>query len=83
MTKDYYKSLGIARNATKDEIKKAYRELALKYHPDKNPDKPGMEKEFYELTSAYKFLAECSRSGVRFSTERDLKNNPVLVKLRD
>jgi len=53
MTKDYYKSLGIARNATKDEIKKAYRELAHKYHPDKGGD----GERFKEINEAYTVLS--------------------------
>ena len=56
MTKrDYYDILGINKNATKAEIKKAYRKLALKYHPDKNPDKDAEEK-FKEISEAYAVL---------------------------
>jgi len=65
------------------ELKKAYHETAFSCHPDKNPDKPGMEKEFHELASAYKFLSDCCGSGARAFNERDFKNNPVLVKLRE
>jgi molecular chaperone DnaJ len=53
--KDYYEILGISKNATKPEIKKAYRKLALKYHPDKNPDKSAEEK-FKEISEAYAVL---------------------------
>lgn len=56
MTKrDYYEILGIDRNASKEQIKKAYRKLALKYHPDKNPDKDAEEK-FKEISEAYAVL---------------------------
>jgi molecular chaperone DnaJ len=53
--KDYYDVLGISKNASKEEIKKAYRKLALKYHPDKNPDKDAAEK-FKEISEAYAVL---------------------------
>ena len=52
---DYYEILGINKNASKSEIKKAYRKLALKYHPDKNPDKDAEEK-FKEISEAYAVL---------------------------
>jgi len=53
--KDYYEILGIKKDATKQEIKKAYRKLALKYHPDKNPSKEAEEK-FKEISEAYAVL---------------------------
>ena len=53
--RDYYEILGINNNASKDEIKKAYRKLALKYHPDKNPTKDAEEK-FKEISEAYAVL---------------------------
>jgi len=53
--RDYYEILGVSRDATKQEIKKAYRKLALKYHPDKNPSKEAEEK-FKEISEAYAVL---------------------------
>uniref|UniRef100_A0A1I7T236 DnaJ homolog subfamily B member 13 n=1 Tax=Caenorhabditis tropicalis TaxID=1561998 RepID=A0A1I7T236_9PELO len=57
MGKDYYKVLGIAKSATDDEIKKAYRKMALKYHPDKNKE-PGAENKFKEIAEAYDVLSD-------------------------
>lgn len=56
--KDYYKSLGVDRKASEDEIKKAYRKLALKYHPDHNPDDPQAEDKFKEINEAYQVLSD-------------------------
>ncbi|CAF0898641.1 unnamed protein product [Didymodactylos carnosus] len=55
MGKDYYKILGITKSATEDDIKKAYRKLALKYHPDKNKE-AGAEEKFKEVAEAYEIL---------------------------
>ncbi len=54
--KDYYSLLGISKNATEDEIKKAYRKLAVKYHPDKNPGNKQAEEKFKEMGEAYEVL---------------------------
>ena len=56
--KDYYKILGVGRSASQDEIKKAFRKLAVKYHPDKNPGNKAAEEKFKEITEAYEVLGK-------------------------
>ncbi len=56
--KDYYKVLGVDKKATQEEIKKAYRKLAIKYHPDKNPDNKEIEEKFKEINEANEVLSD-------------------------
>ncbi|OIN96254.1 hypothetical protein AUJ66_06820 [Candidatus Desantisbacteria bacterium CG1_02_38_46] len=82
------KKLGLLNDfTTKDEIKKAHRKQALSFHPDKNPNTPGMEKEFDEVTKAYKIFVDyfkaCEQAGQRSSfKEEEFKKSLILVKLR-
>ncbi|XP_016959467.1 dnaJ homolog subfamily B member 4 [Drosophila biarmipes] len=57
MGKDYYKILGIERNASSDDVKKGYRRMALRYHPDKN-DHPQAEEHFKEVVAAFEVLSD-------------------------
>ena len=56
--RDYYEVLGIDRNADDASIKKAYRKMAKKYHPDMNKDNPAAEEKFKEVTEAYNVLSD-------------------------
>ena len=56
--RDYYEVLGVNRDASEDEIKKSYRKLAMKFHPDRNPDNPKSEEQFKEAKEAYEILTD-------------------------
>lgn len=58
---DYYEILGVGRNATEEEIKKAYRKLAMTYHPDRNPGDKEAEQKFKEVQTAYDTLFDLNR----------------------
>ena len=62
--RDYYKVLDVARNATEAEIKKAYRRLAMKYHPDRNPNDREAEERFKEAKEAYEVLSDANKRAV-------------------
>lgn len=59
--RDFYSILGVDKSADEKEIKKAYRRLAMKYHPDKNPDDPSAEEKFKEATMAYEVLSDAQK----------------------
>jgi len=59
--RDYYEVLGVGRNASEEDVKRAYRKLAVKFHPDKNPDDPHAEEKFKELGEAYDVLMDSDK----------------------
>jgi len=61
MAEDYYKTLGVSRNASPDEIQKAYRDMARKYHPDLNPDDDSAKKKFQQIQTAFDVLNDSSK----------------------
>ena len=64
MKRDYYDILGIGKNASDQELKSAYRKLALKYHPDRNPHNPEAEERFKEAAEAYSVLSDSDKRRV-------------------
>ena len=71
--RDYYEVLGVDKNATEDQIKKAYRTIAIKYHPDRNPGNKEAEEKFKEAAEAYDVLTptmpfEVAKSRKSFSS---------------
>lgn len=73
---DLYKRLGLAKGATADEIKKSYRSLAKKYHPDLNPNDANVKKKFQEITEAYEILSNPEKRGQYDRGEIDESGTP-------
>ena len=76
-TRDYYEVLGVSKDAGAGEIKKSYRKLAMKFHPDQNPDDPGAEEKFKELCAETAATQAKEQSGMlfqRFTTCEDVKS---------
>ncbi len=79
LTGDYYKILGIARNATAQEIKKAYRRLAFKYHPDHNHE-PEAEENFKKINEAYEVLTNPEKRAAYDARLASYAQSPVTRK---
>ena len=73
---DYYETLGVSKSASKDEIKSAYRKLAMKYHPDRNPGDKTAENKFREVTEAYDVLKDAQKGQLTINLDI-----PLLVKI--
>jgi len=61
MKRDYYEILGVSKSASADEIKKAYRKVAMQFHPDRNPNDKAAEDKFKEAAEAYEVLSDASK----------------------
>ena len=78
--RDYYDVLGVARNASDEDLKKAYRRSAMKHHPDRNPGDSGAETAFKECKEAYEVLSdETRRKAYDDNRRRSLIDDPQLV----
>ena len=66
--RDYYEVLGVDKSASEDEIKRAYKKMARKYHPDLNPDNKEAEEKFKEVNEAYEVLSDADKKARYDST---------------
>ncbi|GIT63232.1 MAG: hypothetical protein Ct9H300mP21_07780 [Pseudomonadota bacterium] len=71
--RDYYEVLGVSRNASSDELKKAYRKVAMKHHPDRNPGDKKSEEKFKEASEAFEVLGDKEKRSVMINSAMLLK----------
>lgn len=77
-TRDYYEILGVSKQSSAEEIKRSYRRMALKFHPDRNPGDPEAEQKFRECAEAYEVLSDTERRGIYDRYGRQgLRSTPV------
>ena len=74
--RDLYEILGISKNATAEEIKKAYRKLAIQYHPDKNPGDKSAEEKFKEIAESYAILSDPDKRALVFQVVTATEPSP-------
>jgi len=79
MNTNYYKILGVDKKASAEDIKKAYRKLALKYHPDKNPGNKEAEEKFKKMSEAYAVLSNITARKIYFAILISIKFSVILV----
>ena len=80
--RDYYEVLGVERGTSGEEVKRAYRKLAVKFHPDKNPNDPHAEEKFKELGEAYDVLIDPDGSIVDLRRLAEADRQALRVNLR-
>ena len=86
--RDYYEVLGVNRDAAEDDLKKAYRKLAMKWHPDRNPDNPKAEENFKEAKQAYEILTDAQKRAYiladnRLALDAGWDNSVLVMELTD
>ena len=79
MAKNYYDILGVDRKASEQDVKKAYKKMALKFHPDKNKD-PGAEEKFKEIAEAYDVLVDADKRLVNDTKLLNSDSYPTNIK---
>jgi molecular chaperone DnaJ len=79
--RDYYDVLGVHKNASEAEIKKAFRKVAIQYHPDKNPGDTVAEEKFKEASEAYEVLSDAQKRA-QYCSQREQKENVMRFQIQ-
>ena len=79
---DYYKFLGVEKDASSEEITSAYRKMALKYHPDRNPDDKVAEERFREMSEAYEVLSDAQKKSASNSIQMTIMVQPCRYTMK-